>query len=508
MPQGISGNPQKVVVSVASVGSTDFRCPMAEALKARHGLRPTDERPKPTTLNDFPLGPFMTALDLVEFGGVEPAVAVRRALAPARGSRNHDGLADWTRHAVAGYLDAFEGDEATPVRTPWKQVVRLAAPDPRGVRHYEINAWGRRFRSAGGVNELRLIGFRNGRRGTGELAVAGFVAASGDPAPERIRIREFSCLTGQAELLYDRTRAETLDHYREHGRDALKNAVDGDEYRPGESCVACRFRSVCPARAETPGVLGIADRTRPRRTWSVSNARKYRGCPARDHLGRLRLPKAAAFEHGPAAERGRAVHAYVEHRHRSGAVCVPDVPESWPDRALPVDEIAAGTAMLRHHAEVCPLSLAPTELRIEPNLVFDDTAAEVVVIAKPDLLYRDGDSLVWRELKTTRTDPDRLYRTLSTIPQLALAIVLLGKNAIRDAGPNPRVELELLHPDGNDLRIYDVRDPATRAEAEAVVTSLAAPWHGDDEFPARPGADCRTCEVVRWCPSGRAEVAS
>ncbi|MEU7477798.1 PD-(D/E)XK nuclease family protein [Lentzea sp. NPDC042327] len=449
----------------------------------------------------------MAALDLVEFGGVEAAEAVRRALIPTRGRYNHDGIAEWTRHAVAGYLEAFGGDEAMPVRMPWQQVVRLAQPDQRGVRHYEINAWGRRYRTADGVNELRMIGFRNGKRGTGELAVAGFVATSGEPAPERVRIREFSCLTGEAALVYDRTRAEVLEHYREHGRDALRNAVDGDEYRPGEPCVECRFRAVCPERVETPGVLGIADRSRPRRTWSVTNARKYRECPARDHLGRLRLPKAAAVEHGPAAERGRAVHAYVEHRHRSGAGCVPDVPDTWPDRELPAREIAAGTAMLRHHAEVCPLSLAPSELRMEPVLTFDDTAADVVVIAKPDLLYRDGDSLVWRELKTTRSDPDRLFRTLTEIPQLALAVVLLGQGAIRDAGPHPRVELELLHPDGNDLRIYDVRDPAVRAEAEAVVTSLAAPWHGDDEFPAHPGPGCRTCEVVRWCPAGQAEVA-
>ncbi|NUT53598.1 MAG: PD-(D/E)XK nuclease family protein [Saccharothrix sp.] len=481
---------------------------MSEALKARHGLLPTDERTKASALNDFPFGPFMTALDLVEFDGVEPAEAVRRALAPTRGRRNHDGLAEWTRHAVKGYLDAFDGDDAAPVRRPWKQVIRLAKPDRRGTRHYEINAWGRRFRTADGANELRMIGFRNGRRETGELAVAGFVAASGDPAPERIRIREFSCLTGEAELLYDRTHAEALAHYRDHGRDALRNAVDGDRYRPGEPCVGCRFRAVCPERVEAPGVLGIADRTRPRRTWSVTNGRKYRGCPARDHLTRLHLPKAAVFEHGPAAERGRAVHAYVERHHRSGMVCDPDVPDTWPDRELPDDEVAAGKAMLRQHAELCPLSLAPTELRIEHSLVFDDTAADVVVIAKPDLLYRDGGSLVWRELKTTRTDPDRVYRTLSAIPQLALAIVLLNTGAIRDAGPNPRVELELLHPDGNDLRIYDVRDAATLDEAESVVTSLAAPWHGDDEFPARPSRDCHTCEVVRWCPSGKAEVTS
>ncbi|MBW4720342.1 PD-(D/E)XK nuclease family protein [Saccharothrix obliqua] len=481
---------------------------MGEALKARHGLVPTAPRARREPLNDFPLGPFMDALDLIEFRGVPEDDAVKAALAPSNGRRSHDGVGEWTRHVVRGYLGTAPRGDWLPIRDRWALDTTLERPDTRGVRKYRIDAWGRRYRSTdGSTHELRLIGFSSGRRGPGELAVAGLVAASTTPAPQRVRLSEFAGADGTSTLLYDKATDEVHEFYREHGRAALRAAVDGTDYRPGSPCVSCRFRVGCPALKQAPGALGPVERGAARRTWSVTNARKYTACAARDHLIRQRLPVEWSIERSAWAERGRAVHAYLQQRHREGSPCTPDVPDTWPDRVLPEKELALGTRMLRNHAELCPLPHHPDEVRVEPKLVLDDTTADVVVLVTPDLLYRDGGSLVWRELKTTTADPATRFRTLAGIPQLALAIVLLGRGALGDTGPHPRAELEILHPDGNDLRFYDVSDPAVRAEAAEVVSALATPWHRDVTFTASPGSACRTCEVRRWCAPGRAEAA-
>ncbi|MGX7824636.1 PD-(D/E)XK nuclease family protein [Actinokineospora sp. 24-640] len=482
---------------------------MSEALNARQGLLPSTPRRKREALNDFPLGPLMTALDLIEFRDFTAARAMETALTPVEGPPNHEGVAEWTRHAVDGYLHAFPTDEVwLPVREPWLHRSVLTKPDSRGVRRYDIRAWGRRYRSRDGkARELRMIRFRGGRRSPGELAVAALVVAGAGTPPERVRIREFACFEGTASLLYDEASEDVQQFYRVHGKDALREAVDGTAYRPGSACVSCRYRVGCPALDEAVGVLGVSDRTRPRRTWSVSNARKYAACPARDHLIRLRLPVEWAVERSPWTERGRAVHQHLQRQHQEGVLCSADVPTSWPDRELPDREIAVGTRMLRHHAEICPLLHRPTDVRVEPKLVFDDTAADVVVLVTPDLLYHDGGSLVWREVKTTTADPATRFRTLAEVPQLALAIVLLGRGALPNTGARPRAELEVLHPNGNDLRFYDALDPATQAEASEVVAALAGPWHRDAEFRPWPGPACQSCEVLRWCPSGKAEAA-
>jgi hypothetical protein len=49
-------------------------------------------------------------------------------------------------------------------------------------------------------------------------------------------------------------------------------------------------------------------------------------------------------------------------------------------------------------------------------------------------------------------------------------------------------------------------DPQVRAVAREVVADLAADWHRETGAPARPGENCRTCEVASWCPSAMLDV--
>ncbi|MEU7226768.1 PD-(D/E)XK nuclease family protein [Streptomyces chrestomyceticus] len=341
----------------------------------------------------------------------------------------------------------------------------------------------------------------------GYIAAAALVLAEGAPGPppEHVRVLEFALLDGRVRTLFDGTRGEALDLYRTHGPDALATLLDNHEYRPGAACERCAYLPACPALRKAPGLLGVDSSDRPRRTWSVTNARSYRACPARDHLRRLRIPAEDAVERGPAAERGRAVHAYLAERHGRGPLrpCMTEVPVQWVPGSftLPDQERELGGLLLRRHAEVCPLRCVQdrSDVRAEPRVVRHDTAANVVVIAAPDLLYRDSGSWVWRETKTSRSDRRKRGVLLEEYPQLALAVLLLARTDLSGSPARARIELEVLHPGGADLATIDPFAPAVRATAEEVVGSLVADWHRDDDYAAAPGEVCLQCEVARWC---------
>lgn len=524
-PDGLYRESEVVTVSLGMFKVSEHRCPAADALKAR-GYR--QQRPAPQgreLLEQFAFGPFMHELDKGVPVGAALATAASGSAARWSGQRQtpvHDGLRQWTSHAVAMYHEAFPRNQAEPmaeVPSPW--VYRHQAPtrDHRGAREYRISVWGRCLRSADGeLRELRLPVNRLNRTapGDGYVAAAALVLAEGAPGPppERVRIVEFALLDGRVRPLFEGTRAEAVERYREHGAKALAALLDNQEYRPGSSCGGCAYLPVCPVLRKAPGLLGVDEPARPRRTWSVTNGRNYRVCPARDHMRRLHLPTADAVERGPAAERGRALHSYLAERHGHGSLrpCTADVPAHWvPDSfTLPEEERRLGTVLLRRHAAVCPLQRIRdrSDVRAEPRVVRYDASANVVVIAAPDLLYRDGDSWVWRETKTTMNKYRKPRELLQIYPQLALAVLLVARGDLGGSHSRGRIELEVLRPDGADLEIIDPFAHAVRATAENVVASLADEWHRDDRYRASPGGGCTHCEVARWCSAAVTEDAA
>ena len=93
----------------------------------------------------------------------------------------------------------------------------------------------------------------------------------------------------------------------------------------------------------------------------------------------------------------------------------------------------AGSRMLANHADLCPYTEAGqiTEVRVEPTLAVHDTDANVIVIAKPDMLYMEDGAWVYREIKTRQRPLRSSVRTCSgDFPQLALATVLMAENAL------------------------------------------------------------------------------
>ncbi|MFJ6184770.1 PD-(D/E)XK nuclease family protein [Streptomyces sp. NPDC092295] len=512
-PDGVCRTSEVITVSAGMFKSGEFRCPAADALKAR-GYLPLESVPsRRERLEHFTLGPFMAACDARNGCSVSSGTRSRPRTTPL-----HDGLRTWAEHGITMYEAAFPADPSRPlseVAERWTYRYRPSGPDARTAEEYRFTVWGRCLASADGTyRELRLPVHRLNRRlpPDGFIAAAALVLAEGAPGPlpEHVRIVEFALLDGRTRELFDGSRAEALAFYREHGPDALAGILNGQEYRPGASCAACPYVRVCPALRTAPGVLGIEATGRPRRTWSVTNGRHYRACPARDHMRRLRLPAADSVEREVTAERGRALHAYLADRHGHGSPrpCTAEVPEQWvPDGfVLPDHERALGVRLLRRHAAVCPLRCAKdgTDLRTEPRVVRHDTAADVVVIAEPDLLYRDVDSWVWRETKTSAADWRSSRPLLELYPQLALAVLLVARGDLGGTPDRARVELEVLRPGGADLEIIDPFAPANRTAAEQVLRTMVAEWHGDDHYTPVPGRCCNRCEVARWCSASLA----
>ncbi|UOZ07026.1 PD-(D/E)XK nuclease family protein [Amycolatopsis sp. WQ 127309] len=509
-PVGVSGDSGLIKVSVGMLGPARYRCPARDALVARPRYRADTPVPrKPEVLETFTNGAFMDVLDLVEHRGV----AVGDALGKLSRRSMHDSVRQWTEHAVAGYLEAFPArlnGVLKPFRGRWVYESVLANADQRGARQYRISAWGRCYRSVDGkVREVRLPANRLGgrTRTDAEIAVAALVLAEGGPdaLPEQVTIRQFGMLEGRSVTLFDGSRKAALDLYAVSGRDALAQLVDaGDpfEYRPGAVCADCPFAAVCPELRRTPGLLGVRNRRRPRRSWSATSARNHATCPALDYGRRQRLPVDQKVERGPAAERGRAVHRYLEDRHHEATCpCDTRIPTDWVPSGfdLTEDDRALGAVLLRHHAVVCPVrhTTKPADLRVEPNLVFDDVDADTIVLTKPDLLYHDGTTWVWREVKTSAWGRRGTRPWLEQYPQLALATVLAARDEF-GLGIG-RVELEVLRPAGADLYTLDPRTPEVRLHAEKVVRESFGRWHDDDRFVPVPGRHCADCEVARWC---------
>jgi CRISPR/Cas system-associated exonuclease Cas4 (RecB family) len=509
-PAGVSGDSGLIKVSVGMLGPARYRCPARDALAARPRYRADTPVPrKPEVLETFANGPFMDVLDLVEHQGA----TVEDALAKVARRSMHDSVRQWTNHAVDGYRKAFppgEDDALKPLRERWVYETVLTQPDQRGARQYRITVWGRCYRSADGtLREVRLPANRlDGRARTdAEIAVAALVLAAGGPGtpPEHVTIRQFGMLDGRSAILFDGSRQAALDLYAVSGRTALAQLVDAGDpvvYRPGAACADCPFAAVCPELRRTPGLLGVRNRRRPRRSWSATSARNHATCPARDYGRRQRLPVDQQVERGPAAERGRAVHRYLENRH-AGTACRCDtrIPVDWvpPGFSLTEEDQKLGAVLLRHHAVVCPVrhTSKPADLRVEPDLVFDDTDADTVVLAKPDLLYHDGTAWVWREVKTSASGRRGTRPWIEQYPQLALATVLAAR---AEFGPGiGRVELEVLRPAGADLYTLDPRTPEVLAHAETVVRKSFSSWQNDDSFVPVPGRHCSGCEVAQWC---------
>jgi hypothetical protein len=128
-------------------------------------------------------------------------------------------------------------------------------------------------------------------------------------------------------------------------------------------------------------------------------------------------------------------------------------------------------------------------VRVEPSLTFHDEDADVIVKTR---------------LREKRWSADLLEGN----PQLALAVLLVGRGELGGSRSRARVELEVLHPGGADLEIIDPFTPSVKKTAELVLKDYVRDWHADNRAAPRPGRECTRCEVSRWCTARAVDGAT
>lgn len=475
-------------------------------------------------LEDFVLRPIMTALDSIEFDAASPDEAIVQA--SLTGKPVHAGVQQFAEHATRAYVAAHGrvDHEVVPVREWWvaQQVTEAAV--------WELYAWGRRYESPDGrLREFRFL--RLGRVGSrdrarAEIAIAAYVTGLGTPAPwpepwsepfrprdraqpERVRVVDVGLVDGATAVLFDGSVEQVKQYFGEHGRREVGQIVAGGDAIPGSACVGCKRVGACPAPVRAPGLLGLDSSNGPLRSVSISGLRYYRRCPTQAYLRSVHLPR--AYEYSAEAELGHAVHAWLEAAHMttSTGACeagaLPPAGPAWSAGKWQVtgDLAEVGRQMLAHHATVCPFLEAPEidSVRVEPPLTFLDSKARAIVLAKPDMVYREAGRWVWRELKTTQKAERSSLDPLREYPQLAFAVAALSMGVLGPGGGAGRVELEILRPGGADIIPIDPNDPERIETARDVLAGLSRSWRLDEMFEARPGRECQWCPVSQWCPS-------
>ncbi|QKW31194.1 PD-(D/E)XK nuclease family protein [Streptomyces seoulensis] len=477
--------------------------------------------------------PLNNVLDLMEFG----EHASKDALAQWRAASKdpvHPGLDQWTEHALRSYLTAAAAVPAAPGMPPGaalRPVSRLWARQrgpmkPGAPDVYEEMVADRRY-AGHGVRELRIVrtgSVQDRPRDEVEIAMAVGVLAGGSPVlssrwdknpltlghyelPRLVRLVEIGCADASHRILFEGTSEDAYALYGDPVEAALDRIIGGDAYRPGTDCGRCDAVAGCPAVPSVPGLLGIGRSDAHRRSWSVTTGRSYRRCPARAHLEDLLLPRDTAAEDSEAVVRGKAVHAWIESLHRRipQRPCTPDdvpgPPEEWQYKKWSVTGLQArlGIQMIADHALVCPLRDRPEDAEVHPEetAAAYDPDANVVVLAKTDLLYRKNDRWFVRETKTARV-PDE-GNLLDQHPQLALA-VLLAHTKVLPGNGHCRVELERLTGSGPVVTELDVTAADVVSEAQRVLAEYVTPWHADTRYPAKAGQACADCPFTRWCP--------
>jgi hypothetical protein len=158
---------------------------------------------------------------------------------------------------------------------------------------------------------------------------------------------------------------------------------------------------------------------------------------------------------------------------------------------------------LSQHIRQCPLNDPDVQVEvIEQDIYGYDHLAEVVPVTRPDLMYRAGNRLVIREVKTAAAAYEsgraEAYDKHMQIPFL---LTMLNSGLLEAYGAAAgTVELELLTSTEGFVWSWDATDPAVAGVAAGLVSRSVEAWHTDATWDTRPSPLCAWCPVRRWCP--------
>jgi hypothetical protein len=274
-----------------------------------------------------------------------------------------------------------------------------------------------------------------------------------------------------------------------------------------------------------PGVLGVAGPALWTRALSPGDLTTARTCTWQVHLEReLSLPRARR-ETTEAMVRGTHLHAWLEHAHARLVACtLDDLP--LPSQGLgEVAELlgwdettySALRPYLLQHISACPLHREDVVAAYpEQSLTAWDTDVDVVMSTRTDLVVETADGYLVRETKSVGAHhemPQTAAEVFERYPQVAVALCLLADGldpvtgSVSSAVRPARVEVEILRPDGHEVRGFDTSD------AEAVLIARATIAEAVDTIlylPAEPhvGRHCSWCPVSRWCVAYSGDVSA
>ena len=536
-------------VSAAHVrGEERWECPTQIAVKARPTLqvdRDPSVRPTYPPFHSFALGLARDAAYAVMSSGTDPEVALDQVCATSNGDVA-DAARTVAREALQGYLIAVARLRDTR-ELPAETVVReFFAVDEIDVR-VEWSAWGLMHVSRDGADrEFHVLTWEQAgarRRDPAYLAVYARVAAdalmkqegslwrerwpaaTSQPGPaQRVRVREIGMLDASDALLLDVTADEARVRFPEHVSERVQ-VLGGGAFNPGSRCASCAVRYECPGVARMPGVLGVAGPALWTRALSPGDLTTARTCTWQVHLEReLSLPRARR-ETTEAMVRGTHLHAWLEHAHARLVACTLD------DLPLPSEglgEVAellgwdettysALRPYLLQHISACPLHREDVVAAYpEQSLTAWDTDVDVVMSTRTDLVVETADGYLVRETKSVGAHhemPQTAAEVFERYPQVAVALCLLADGldpvtgSVSSAVRPARVEVEILRPDGHEVRGFDTSD------AEAVLIARATIAEAVDTIlylPAEPrvGRHCSWCPVSRWCVAYSGDVSA
>ena len=513
-PVDIGGDPRSVKVGASDVAS-NCRCGRFLALKTRPQVKTVDGWRKLWPPDDRkPPFPLETITNIVMASHLAHNIDTYSELCEWIGHQVerrgvHRLMRPFIEHAVENVIDAHDGIEADigPLRLlSWRPKI--------GQPGRELEAWAPLYHSAEGVHEIRRLRLGPARHEHDEddarwAVTAARIAAEprGELAPAWVRVVEIGCVDGSIAVLFDDTPEQALSAYTGVVRNRAGALTEEDHVVPCSACGDCKTAGSCRALVPLDGLLGQVGRGHQSRSISPSELAKYAECPGRWLMESCaHLPKDPAGSE--ASERGRAVHDWLKAAHRRGTGCEPaDLPVPGGHLGLATGVLdahayAVAYPFLLQHVGRCPLSEpGVTVVSVEGAVRGYDHDAEVVPVARPDLMYRRDDLLVVREVKTKEIPFASREEVFDRHLQIPFTLRMLESGLLAQHNCTTGVvEAEVITAGDQFVWEWRTDDPATMAVAASEVERVADDWHHDATWQTTPGPQCGSCPVRQWCP--------
>ncbi|WP_380177013.1 PD-(D/E)XK nuclease family protein (plasmid) [Kineococcus sp. DHX-1] len=444
--------------------------------------------------------------------GIETYTALHAWLLQRLDARNSPRLLrPYIETAVENVLDVHASIEAE------LGPLRLLATNPVvGPPTRQLTVWGPLYTTDEGVREVRRVrvGSAHDIPSAADLAwtaTAAYLAAKfkGSPAAHRVRVVEVGAGNGSRAVVFDDTPDAAVALFAAGAQDRARTLVEQDHVVSCRSCGDCKATGVCDAPVQVRGMLGQEEPGVASRSISPTALEKYDRCPAQWLLdAEMHLPKEQGM--GKAITRGNAVHRWLETAHGRGkACCNEDLPNpadghglGLADGVLTPEDYVAAHPYLLGHVDVCPFrGNEATLISVEETIYGWDASAQVVPVAKPDLLYRLDDRIVIRETKSMQSLPINGDDAYSRHLQVPFMLALLDAGLVDFHGASAgTVELEVLSSHGPEVWAWSTDGLDEMVGARADVRRVVDDWHTDTTFAAVPGPYCVWCPVRKWCP--------